>query len=68
MADVKREPAHVHVSKDDKTVKYWLEPLRMARGSNFGFARHELRQIEQIITDHYSRLLGKWNEAKGQQR
>lgn len=68
MADVKREPAHVHVTKDDKTVKYWLEPLTMARGSNFGFANHELRQIEQIIGDNYDRLIDKWNEAKGQQR
>lgn len=40
----------------------------MARGSNFGFANHELRQIEQIIGDNYDRLLDKWNEAKGQQR
>jgi len=29
------EPPHVHIDKDENTVKYWLEPVRIAR--NIGF-------------------------------
>lgn len=65
MADVKHEPAHVHVSKGGKSVKYWLEPISMARGTNKGFSGHELTKIERILTDKYTMLINNWNRAKG---
>ena len=34
------EPPHVHVERDDKLAKFWLDPLRLQ--SNTGFARAEL--------------------------
>jgi hypothetical protein len=34
------EPAHVHVEREDKTCKFWLEPLMLARSQ--GFKSHEL--------------------------
>jgi hypothetical protein len=30
------EPPHIHVDKGGNSVKYWLEPVSMAR--NFGFS------------------------------
>ena len=31
-----REPPHVHVDREDRSAKFWLEPVGLAR--NFGFA------------------------------
>ena len=34
------EPPHVHIERDDKLAKFWLDPFRLQ--SNTGFARAEL--------------------------
>jgi len=53
------EPAHVHVERDEKTAKFWLQPLRLARSN--GFALQELRRIERIVRLHHDELMRKWN-------
>lgn len=35
------EPPHVHVERDDRECKFWLEPVGLAR--NHGLARKELK-------------------------
>jgi hypothetical protein len=45
-----REPPHVHVDRDSATAKFWIEPVGLAY--NLGFKAHELRHIEQIISDN----------------
>ena len=42
------EPPHVHVDRDDLSVKFWLQPLALAR--NFGFPPRELRQLRGAET------------------
>ena len=37
------EPIHVHVERDDKIAKYWLEPIRLE--SSGGFNRLDLSRI-----------------------
>lgn len=54
------EPAHVHVRRDCKLAKFWLEPVELAESKRF--AAHELREIEQIVQDRRADFLGAWNE------
>ena len=42
---------HIHVIKGDCEAKYWLEP-HIELACNYGFARHELSRIEQLINQH----------------
>lgn len=44
------EPRHVHVEREHRTWKFWLEPLAHAR--NQGFNSHELNVIRGIIVRH----------------
>jgi hypothetical protein len=57
------EPQHVHVERDDKIAKFWLEPVRLQ--SSGGFARVEIARIERLVTDHGFELIGAWNEYFG---
>lgn len=55
-----REPAHVHVDRDDKSVKIWLEPVSIAR--NPGFRPPELRRILRLVEANRRYLLEAWDE------
>ncbi|HKI87070.1 MAG TPA: DUF4160 domain-containing protein [Thermoanaerobaculia bacterium] len=52
------EPPHVHVDRDDRTAKLWLEPVRLAR--NLGFSAQELTRIERLTRDNQAALLEAW--------
>ena len=54
------EPPHVHVDRDDDSVKFWLNPVALAR--NLGFNAPELRRIERLIAVHQQELLEAWSE------
>lgn len=54
------EPRHIHVKRDRQVVKFWLEPIALAR--NQGFADHELRVIERLVHQHLPALLRGWDE------
>ena len=53
------EPAHVHVERDNRTAKFWLNPVKLQ--STGGLRRHEIRQIERIIEENQTRLMEAWN-------
>ena len=53
------EPPHVHIDRDNLSAKFWLNPVSLAR--NLGFSAKELRRIKEIVTDHQSEFLEKWN-------
>ena len=57
------EPPHVHVERDRRTCKFWLDPLLLAR--NHGFAAHELTRIRQIIRQHHERIMEAWYDHCG---
>jgi hypothetical protein len=57
------EPAHVHVRRERKLAKFWLEPVELADSKRF--AAHELREIEQIVQDRRAGFLEAWNEYFG---
>jgi hypothetical protein len=54
------EPPHVHVERDDKTAKFWLDPVRI-RASG-GFARHEINRIQKLVEVNSENLLRSWDE------
>lgn len=57
------EPAHIHVERDDKEAKFWLQPLALAR--NYGFASHELSDLAKLVQTHQAFLMQKWHEYHG---
>lgn len=54
------EPPHIHVKRDRHVVKFWLEPVELAK--NRGFSEHELNQIERLVVDYQSALLEAWHD------
>jgi len=56
----KDEPQHIHVERDDKIAKFWLDPVRLQ--SSGGFSRKEISKIHKIIIKNHPKLLEKWNE------
>ena len=56
----REEPQHVHVERDDKVAKFWLDPVRLHRSGGFG--RPELNRILEIIKENHGRLLEAWDE------
>ena len=57
------EPPHVHVDRDEKSTKFWLNPVALAR--NFGFSARELGKIEKIVQKNKTSLVEAWNEDFG---
>ena len=56
----RNEPRHIHVERDDKVGKYWLDPVRLQNSG--GFNRLELKQIRRIIEDKQDFFMEAWNE------
>ncbi len=54
------EPPHVHVEREDKIAKFWLDPIRLQRSG--GFSRSEIGRIQKLVSAHHERLLEAWNE------
>lgn len=57
------EPQHVHVQRDRKVCKFWLEPLSLCE--NHGFSPHELNQIRRSIRSNMLFIVEAWHEHCG---
>ena len=53
------EPPHVHVERDNRIAKFWLNPVKLQ--STGGLRRPEIRRIERIIEENQTRLMEAWN-------
>lgn len=50
---------HVHIYCENGEAKFWLEPeIELAR--NYHLSRLQLKQIEEIIEEHYNEFTGAW--------
>ncbi len=58
------EPRHVHVDREDKSAKFWLDPV-VTLAVNHGYSRTELRKIERLLTDHVEFLRERWDAFCG---
>jgi hypothetical protein len=56
----REEPPHVHVTREGKSAKCWLKPLRLDRST--GFSETEINRIEGLVGRHRWQLLKAWNE------
>lgn len=54
------EPPHIHVEHDDKTAKFWIDPVRLQHSA--GFSSKEINRIHKIVMTNQQRLLREWNE------
>lgn len=52
------ESPHVHVKREARIAKFWLDPIALAVPG--GFPPHELREIERLVVQHRV----KWIEAR----
>ena len=57
------EPPHIHVERDDKIAKFWLEPVRLQYSG--GFNRMEISRIQRIIQEHQRQFLEVWHDYFG---
>jgi hypothetical protein len=56
------EPPHVHAGKDGKVAKFWLDPVKMARGGRF--RPIQLREIRRIVHENRAYLLNTWEREQ----
>ncbi|MBI5890054.1 MAG: DUF4160 domain-containing protein [Nitrosomonadales bacterium] len=59
-SDERMEPPHIHIDTGEGECKYWLEPIRLARGRNISPV--ELRRIEAAVFEHQDLFKEKWHE------
>lgn len=57
------EPPHIHVQRDERQAKFWLDPMALA--GNWGFASHELSKVRRMVHDNRDYFLRVWNEYFG---
>ncbi len=55
----RNEPLHVHVDRDGRVAKFWLEPVELQKSG--GHRVSDLRRIEKIINLHLELLIGEWH-------
>ena len=52
---------HVHIYCADGEAKFWLEPeIELAK--NFKLSRKQLKEIEEILEEHYDEIKSTWQE------
>jgi hypothetical protein len=56
----KHEPPHVHVEREAKRAKFWLDPIELER--NNGFTARELARIAAKVDEHREELLRAWHD------
>jgi hypothetical protein len=54
------EPPHIHVRREKKKAKFWLEPVELH--SSAGFPPHELNKLAKLVEENCNLLLEAWND------
>jgi CRISPR/Cas system-associated endonuclease Cas1 len=58
------ERIHVHVIREQKQCKFWLEPT-VELAENRGFKKHELNEIEKIVKQNEKDFKERWRKHFG---
>lgn len=58
------EAVHVHVQRDRRLAKFWLEPVELAR--SVGFGAPELNAVLKIVEQNAAAFREAWNEFFGE--
>lgn len=56
------EPPHIHVGKEGKEAKFWLDPIVLSKSRRF--RDHELNEIEKIIQEFQEQMLNAWQKEQ----
>lgn len=59
-----REPVHVHVQRDNRVAKFWLEP-QVSLLPNSHFSAREIRDILAIIKERRIDYIHAWHDHFG---
>ena len=54
------EPVHIHVVSGDKSAKFWIQPVNMARSE--GFRSNEITRLRAIVIENRLKFEEAWNE------
>lgn len=54
------EPPHVHVKKNGKHAKFWLDPVVTLEFSK-RFRPHEVTEIRKMVEQHHVEFVEAWN-------
>ena len=54
------EPMHIHIEREDRIAKFWIDPIRLQKSGGFG--RKEISNIHRIIREHHTQIAEAWNE------
>lgn len=57
------EPPHVHIAKDGKSAKIWLQSLSVE--SRRGYDEREMKELLAIIEENRDAWVQSWNEFFG---
>ena len=57
------EPPHIHVKRDNKVAKFWLDPVALQKTGRF--SRSELNRIGRLVHEHQELFLESWYEFFG---
>jgi hypothetical protein len=57
------EPPHIHVKREKKVAKFWLDPVVLERAG--GFSRVEINKILKLVQERREHLLESWHEFFG---
>ncbi len=60
------ELMHIHVQREKRICKYWLEPIVLSK--NYGFTSNELRKIKRIIEENIIIIREAWYEHCGESK
>jgi len=58
-ANDRSEPVHIHMERENKVAKFWLDPVRLARSG--GFSPKELARIQRRLRERQAPLIEAWN-------
>jgi hypothetical protein len=59
----KGEPPHIHVQRERKLAKLWLQPVTLV--DNNGFPANELKELLSLVTKHQHIFKEAWDEFFG---
>ncbi|MBS3916530.1 MAG: DUF4160 domain-containing protein [Sulfuritalea sp.] len=58
-ASDRNEPMHVHIERDNKIAKFWIEPVRLQNSG--GFPRTEIIRLQHLVIERETELQEAWN-------
>ena len=60
-----REPVHVHVTRDGKDAKFWLQPV-IALAYNDGFTERAVVELARIVAARRTEIEKAWHDHFGE--